>query len=261
MLQVCRVRLFIMEAAFAPFIPPKLRLDQGSAAFILWKKKWKTFATISKLDKESADYRVSMLTSCLDDDGLQVVETLDLSEDDQKSVEAVIAALEKYVQGEVNVTMERHLFRNRRQEDGESFKDFLMDLKLLLKTCDFCVACHDGILVDGIIEGIRSDDVKRRLLGVKNLDLKRALEICQQDESSSKRLEVLNSGRDRFINKIGKQERVTHNTYEKRGAVPREKPAREAGYQFSVLVLSQISSEGKRLLPGVWESLSSMWAA
>lgn len=39
---------------------------------------------------------------------------------------------------QINVTVERHKFNSRQQEEDEPFEKFLTDLKRLFVNCDFC---------------------------------------------------------------------------------------------------------------------------
>ena len=48
-----------------------------------------------------------------------------------------LAAKDPEYQSIINETLERHKFFQRQQEEGESFDDFLTDIKLLVKTVIF----------------------------------------------------------------------------------------------------------------------------
>ena len=45
--------------------------------------------------------------------------------------------MEQFSKGIVNKTLERHKSFKRVQKDGQSFDDFLTELKLLSKNCNF----------------------------------------------------------------------------------------------------------------------------
>ena len=50
----------------------------------------------------------------------------------------IIEAMRRYIDGHLNETVERHNFRRRVQQPGESFDDFLISLREFAKTCKFC---------------------------------------------------------------------------------------------------------------------------
>ena len=84
----------------------------------------------------------------------------------------------------VNETIERHLFNSRKQDDGEKFDDFLTDLKILSKNCNFCVDCYPGLLRDRIVGGIQDDKIRQNLLADNRLTLEQAEHICRVGEKA-----------------------------------------------------------------------------
>ena len=102
-----------------------------------------------------------------------------------------MAALETYATGIVNETLERHKFNVRRQASDESFDDFLTALKNLSKSCNFCERCHDGLVRDRVVAGVRDDSTRRSLLGTRELSLQSAEDVCRSEEKASEGLEEL----------------------------------------------------------------------
>ena len=84
-----------------------------------------------------------------------VKQNLGLSETESKRVDSIIHALKRYVDGHVNETVERRNFHKRMQQVGELFDDFLVSLRELVKTCNFCSDdCINKTIRDQIIEGL-----------------------------------------------------------------------------------------------------------
>jgi len=52
------------------------------------------------------------------------VQNLGLTEDQRKEPQNIITAMHGYVDGHVNETVERHNFRCRKQQEGETFDNF-----------------------------------------------------------------------------------------------------------------------------------------
>ena len=64
---------------------------------------------------------------------------LGLSDNDKKKdATAIIAAIKKYIDGHINKSVECKNFRRRTQQQGESFDNYLLSLRELVKTCNFC---------------------------------------------------------------------------------------------------------------------------
>ena len=82
----------------------------------------------------------------------------------------IIAGLKRYIQGRINETVERRNFRQRKPASGETFDDYLVSLRELTKTCNFCNNdCLLNNLRDQLVEGIIDPEVVQDLLKEQNL--------------------------------------------------------------------------------------------
>ena len=103
---------------------------------------------------------------------INIVQNLGLTEEQKGEPRTIIEVIQQYVDGHVNETVEHRNFRRRVQQQGESFDDFLVSLRELVKTCNFCLeACMQKIIRDQIIEGLRDTDTIEHLLQMSNLTL------------------------------------------------------------------------------------------
>ena len=173
-------------AEFKPqFEPPKLDLTVDRyCAFKAWKDRWVDYAVVTELNQKPGEYQCSMLRYTFTEETRKIYNTLGLTADEAKNATTIITKLETFAKGTVNETMERHTFNSRRQEEGEPFDDFLTELKHLSKNCNFCENCHDGLLRDRIVAGVRDHALRQKLLGTENLDLKKAEELCRSTEKA-----------------------------------------------------------------------------
>ena len=167
------------------FEPPKLDLSVDRlCAFKAWKDRWTDYAVVTELEQKSAEYQCSMLRYTFTEETRKIYNTLGLTTDEAKNATTIIQKLETFAKGTVNETMERHTFNSRRQEEGEPFDDFLTELKHLSKDCNFCPNCHDGLLRDRIVAGIRDHPLRRKLLSTDALDLKKTEDLCRATEKA-----------------------------------------------------------------------------
>ena len=89
------------------------------------------------------------------------------------------------MEGHVNETVERRNFRKRMQQVGEAFDDFLVSLRELVKTCNFCSdGCTNKNIRDQIIEGLLDADTTEHLLQETDLTLAKAITMCQAQEAA-----------------------------------------------------------------------------
>ena len=163
-----------------------MQIDHGSD-FTAWQTQWESYRSLSGLDKESAAKQVQALTLCFSHDTLLIVQNLGLTEEQRGSVEETISAIKRYVDGHINETVERQNFRQRAQHPGEPFDDFLVSLRDLVKTCNFCSdACIQKSLRDEIIEGLLDGDTVEALLQEANLTLEQTISKCRAQEAAKR---------------------------------------------------------------------------
>ena len=95
-------------------------------------------------------------------------------------------AIEHYVQGQINESVERRNFR-RRVQQGETFDDFLVSIRELAKTCSFCSEeCTQKNLRDQIIAGLLDGDIVEDLLKEKSLSLDTTIAKCRAHEAAKR---------------------------------------------------------------------------
>ena len=167
---------------------PKLdiQVDRG-ADFEAWKAQWASYCTLSGLADEAAATKVQVLTLCLSRETLAIVNNLGLSEEQRNNVDTIIRAIKRHIDSQTNESVERRNLRSRRQQTGESFDDFLVALRELTKTCNFCTdQCVQKNIRDQIIEGLIDKDTVEHLLRQQELTLEAAITICRAQEAAKK---------------------------------------------------------------------------
>ena len=148
-----------------------LQVDRGSD-FTAWRSQRESYMSLSGLSEESDAKKVQALNPR---ETLSIVQNLGLSDEGRANVTAIIGAIKKYIDGDINESVKQGNFQRRTQQPGESFDDFLLTLLELVKTCNFCSdACTHKNIRDQIIEGILNGDTVEDLLQQKDLTLDRA---------------------------------------------------------------------------------------
>ena len=164
-----------------------------------WKRfrgQWTNYAKAVKLNSESGDRQAAIFLACIGAEAYELFETFEFSQDDDREdLQKIMDAFEAHCIGEVNVVYERYVFYQRKQENGETFDNFLSDLRKLVKTCDFGTV-EDSTVRDRIVMGIRDDATRRKLLQSRKLDLKTAIDICRASESATKHLRAMSKPDD-----------------------------------------------------------------
>ena len=172
---------------------PKLdiQVDRG-ADFEAWKAQWTSYCTLSGLAGEEAATKVQVLTLCLSRETLAIVNNLGLTDEQRNSVDAIITTIKRHIDGQINESVERRNLRSRTQQQGESFDDFLVALREMTKTCNFCNAqCTQKSIRDQIIEGLLDKDTVEHLLRQQELSLEAAITICRAQEAAKKQCKFM----------------------------------------------------------------------
>ena len=130
----------------------------------------------------------------------------------QEGPDVILNKMETYVKQRKNKRVSRYKAQQRKQLEGESFDNFVKDLKLLLMDCEY--TAQDDILIDLIINAVRHPKVQERLLDrAEDLDLGKAVEIGRQYELSQNQIKVMRG--EEVLSVRAKIKEKTHNSIPK----------------------------------------------
>jgi len=188
-----------------------LQVDRGTD-FKAWKSQWSAYFSLSRLDKQPVAKQVQALTLCFSRETVTIVDNLGLTDAQRASVDQTITAIEAYVQEQINETVERCNFRRRVQQEGETFDDFLVSLRELAKSCNFCNKdCTHKNLHHQIIAGLVDGDAIEELLKEKNLSLESTISKCRAHEAAKRQRAEITSQLDPTVQALRRQ-RPDHST-------------------------------------------------
>ena len=169
--------------------------------FIRWRQKFEIYQVASGLDTKSRKVQSMTLLHIIGSEAVEIYNTFEFRADECTqhckirenfhTVDCLLQKFEKYCNPRKNVTIERHVFFNRNQSEGESFDSFLTDLKLKSRSCEFGPLRH-SLIKDRIVGGIKSDKVRQALLKEYDLDLEKAERICRASETAENQLAIMN---------------------------------------------------------------------
>nr|XP_039268356.1 uncharacterized protein K02A2.6-like [Styela clava] len=165
--------------------PPQCFLQSPGEPQVPWKRWYNSFETYMKatgLDQEnvSADKKRAILLHCLGIEGQRIFASLS----DTDTYEQAVAALEKQFGKKDSVKMQRHLFWNRKQHDGESIIEYVAALREIVSECNFA-DMSDDMICGQIIEHTISPRIRERLLMEPDtLTLDQAVKLACQIETA-----------------------------------------------------------------------------
>ena len=102
-------------------------------------------------------------------------------------IEVLFAKFDEYCEPRKNIIMERYKFNTRVQRNDETADQYVTELKLLAKNCEFGIL-ESELIRDRVVYGIMSERVKERLLREQDLRLDRVLELCRINKQSEQQM-------------------------------------------------------------------------
>ncbi|KAL1276716.1 hypothetical protein QQF64_036339 [Cirrhinus molitorella] len=114
------------------------------------------------LHEKSEEEHCSYLLLWIGERGRDIYNTWTLTEANAKLLNTYYDKFEAYVMPKKNHIYARYKFQEKVQTDGESFDNFVTELKLLVKDCGYTNA--DEMVRDRIVFAINSAKVKEKLL-------------------------------------------------------------------------------------------------
>ncbi|CAK1602520.1 unnamed protein product [Parnassius mnemosyne] len=107
------------------------------------------------------------------------------AEPETKKFEELVTLVKNHLEPERSEIAERHIFRQRTQQQGESIRVYLHGLKHLAKTCNFGNTLEEN-LRDQFVSGLYSEEMRSRLFAEKSINYKRAVELATALEAAER---------------------------------------------------------------------------
>ena len=163
----------------------------GARNWHTWRQMWDAYATVSRIYKQSDEYQLATFIMCLGEAAVEVYNALSFNnEADRRSLAAVLSKMEQHFIGAMNVRYERFVFRTRTQGQGETFEQYLLTLRTLVKTYNF-QAMSEDMIRDQTVCGITKESLRKSLLEQKDLSLSVCIDICRAAKRSAQQSKVM----------------------------------------------------------------------
>ena len=139
----------------------------------------------SALDKASEENQVNTLIYTMRVDADDIIQSLGISDEEQKHYNTVREKLENYFIIKRNVIFERAKFNLRVQLENEAVETFITDLFSLAEHCKFGTL-REELIRDRIVVGIRDKNMSEKLQLEAELTLEEAMNLVRQRETVRK---------------------------------------------------------------------------
>lgn len=186
-------------------LPPPLAIDGDMEEnFCFFESNWKNYATAIGMDNwPEADNpkKVSFLLSIVGTPALKKYFNFELTAEDKRSSDTVLAAIKKRVVCSRNVIVDRLEFFTSAQLSTESIDDFVSRLKVLAKPCKFGELAEE-MLTFKIVTSNKWSHLKTKMLTMTDITVTKAVDLCRMEEITAKHSQALSLETRAEVNKL-----------------------------------------------------------
>ena len=144
------------------------------------------------------------------DKGHEIYSTWELRTEEAKKLNTYYTKYEAYVQPKSNRVFARYKLHQKVQQQGDSFEQFLTDLKLQVKDCGS--GDPDEMIRNRVVIGCHSTKTREKLIqDGSDLTLEKGIDIARTDEMSKTQLETMAS-EDGSINSLNQRKQKPEQT-------------------------------------------------
>ncbi|XP_061193379.1 uncharacterized protein K02A2.6-like [Saccostrea echinata] len=173
--------------------PPPILSLEGNL-----KENWRKFEqlfqiylTASGMDDKEDKLKTNILLHLIGPDAVEIYNTFEFEDARNKlKLKPVLDKFKEYCNPRKNIIFERHIFNSRSQGPAEPIDSYVTNLKNKAKSCEFG-EIKDSLIRERIVQGIRSDSVRSRLLRTPELTLEKSVEICRATEATENQMKLM----------------------------------------------------------------------
>ncbi|XP_033213671.1 uncharacterized protein LOC117170748 [Belonocnema kinseyi] len=156
-------------------------------------------------DSKKSALLITRLSSAVSEELLSVCENVDPLTLDYA---ALISKLSTLYEPKGNEHLSRFTFRDRKQKEGESIKDYMVALRGLVTKCKFGTNETKGQLKDQLISGVKSKTIRYELLKESDKTLDKLLKLAETVEMA---LAEMNDDKKKVIQENKQVEDIENN--------------------------------------------------
>lgn len=195
-----------MGSAIEYRMPAPLKLNSGTDLLPEWlrfKQQMDIFLTAAGFDRVSESRKAAIFLNCVGPEAQDLYFNV-LKTGENAKYEQIIRLFDDHFEPKQNEVMNAYIFNRRRQEEGESFDLFYMDLKKLIKNCNY-KELQDRMIRDRIVMGVLDKKLQQKLLAVSDLTLEKAVDISRASEMSKAQAKVMQQQEQGAVDVVRRQ--------------------------------------------------------
>ncbi|GBO08000.1 hypothetical protein AVEN_257529-1 [Araneus ventricosus] len=146
------------------------------------------FMLASEKNSKPENVKIAILLNLFGDEDVAIYNTFKNTEGEQ--LEEVLQCFEEHCNPHQNVVFQRYKFFSCKQREGQTFDNYLTQLKTLVITCDFGNQ-QESLIRDRIVLGINDSSLQERMPREHSLALQKAAEFVRAAEASKEQFQSL----------------------------------------------------------------------
>lgn len=181
-------------------LPGELNILTGNVAenFKTWKRSVEVYLMASGINNMDNAIQTATIINCGGESVLKIYDHFDWGDKDKNNPTDVFEKIEEYCNPRQNEVAESHKFWTVRY--FEPFDQFLTELKSKANSCNFGDK-EDRMIRDKIVFST-TGKMQQLLLRDDNLDLKKAIKICQSYEQANKQAQEMKEDHEPKVHKM-----------------------------------------------------------
>ena len=148
----------------------------------IWIRRFERFRIASGLHRTSSENQVNTLMYCMGEKSDDILQSLNLSEEEQDNYDAIKGGFQRFFIRKKNVIYERAVFNRRIQEKGESVDDFITALHKQADRCNYR-DLKEELIRDRIVVGIANIKLSEKMQLDGGLTLETATDMAKVAET------------------------------------------------------------------------------
>ena len=146
------------------------------------------------LEKKLEEAKCNCFMLWIGEKGREIFSIWDVSVEDRKCVQTYYNGFEAYCKPKTNTVYNRFFFKSRTQGDSETFDQFVTEVKLLVKDCQYPLDIQDELIRDHIEFGLQSTTIREKLICEgSDLTLQKCLDTARMYELSAQQTKTKES--------------------------------------------------------------------
>ena len=179
-----------------------------------FKRNYDIFSAAAGIDEKTDKIKINTFLNAVGPEAVEVFDTFVLTREERGVYDRVVREFEEFCKPRKNTIHERYLFYQRTQHEGEAFDVFLMDIKRLVRSCEFG-ATENEMLRDRIVMGVSDKHLQKRLLETATLTYETAVEKARTNEATAQQSESMNKHDINEVQHIKATTNTNANSYER----------------------------------------------